>query len=374
MKILIVAPYFSPKVGGLESYALHSAQEFQRQGHEVAVVASNHMGRFRSEDFIDGLRVIRLPYLIKFSNTPLHPAWPLWLKKIIKNEHPDVIITHTPVPSMSDAALLAAAKVPVFVTYHAATLYKKGGLAFNIVAVLYRAYESVLLPRAAGVLPVSEYVQRCLPRSVRGKSAVAPNAIDAKPPVTTQKNKNTFIFIGNLHKAHAWKGLGLIIKAVALARREGSDIELVVLGDGDMKDAYMAQAIEAGIEKAIHFKGNIEGKKKFDILQKSAALVAYPTTENDAFPTVFLEAWASGTPVIAADIGALSSLIRHKENGYLVVPSDPEELARAFQAILNNTPLAQKMADIAAEEVQQKYTWQRTTKTTLQFIEERIFE
>jgi glycosyltransferase involved in cell wall biosynthesis len=84
-----------------------------------------------------------------------------------------------------------------------------------------------------------------------------------------------------------------------------------------------------------------------------------------------LEAWASKTPVIAADIGALSSLIQHKKNGYLVAPSNPTELALALEAILDNASLAQKIADIAAKEAQQKYTWQRTVATTLQFIKER---
>ena len=373
MKLLIAAPYFSPKVGGLENYALCSAQEFRRQGHEVVVVAANHAGRFRSEDFINGLRVIRLPYLAKFSNTPLHPAWPLWLKRIIKSERPDAIITHTPVPSMSDSALLVAGRgVPVFVTYHAATFYKKGSPVFNSIAALYRIYELLLLRRATGILPVSEYVKSCLPKPLQSKAVVAPNAIDViEQPNRAKKIKNTFIFIGNLHKTHAWKGLGNIICALAIARRHGRDIELIVLGDGDMKDTYMMQATKAGVESAVHFKGNVEGKEKFVLLQKAVALVAYPTTENDAFPTVFLEAWASRTPVIAADIGALSSLITNRINGLLVAPAKPDELALALEAILDDELLAQKIANYAVKDVRQAYTWQQTAKTTLQFITEK---
>jgi glycosyltransferase involved in cell wall biosynthesis len=48
---------------------------------------------------------------------------------------------------------------------------------------------------------------------------------------------------------------------------------------------------------------------------------------------VIPEAFATGLPIVASDIGALSSLIAHGQNGLLVPPGNPEALARAVQMI-----------------------------------------
>ena len=88
------------------------------------------------------------------------------------------------------------------------------------------------------------------------------------------------------------------------------------------------------------------------------ALIAYPTTSNDAFPTVLLEAWANRTPVVTADIGALRTLVRHGVDGYLVPPASPGALADALQRLMDDPALAWRLGEQGRERVADM-TWDR---------------
>ena len=162
MKIMIVTPYFAPKVGGLENYAFNIAKGLQRKGNDVFIVTSNHFGEGKLEDEIEGLRVIRLAVLFKFSNTPLNPLWYFQLRKIIKIEMPDVINAHAPVPGLADLAVAASGSVPTILTYHAATLRKPGSIIFNIVAKFYEIIQRPTFIKATGLIAVSDYVKQSL--------------------------------------------------------------------------------------------------------------------------------------------------------------------------------------------------------------------
>lgn len=372
MKIMIVTPYFYPYVGGLENYALNIAKGLQKQGHEVFVVTSNHNGKKRIDEKAQGLRVIRLPYLFKFSNTPINPAWRRQLKKIIKAEKPNIINAHTPVPGLADVAISAAGKIPTALTYHAASLRKDDSqLIFNIVARLYELIQLHTLKKATSIIAVSDYVRENLPRKFQNKTAVIYNAIDPSyiSKTNVSRKSNRLIFVGNLDRTHAWKGLGEILKAMQLVKKTNTDVELIVIGDGDMLDSYKQQVKLLGLRKNVIFRGSITGTKKYKLIQSSSAMIVYPVTANDAFPTVFLEAWTCHTPIIAADIGALSDLIRQMY-GYLVAPHDPLALAKAINKLLNNESMAYDFGLHGRSTVEEKFSLQSSIKNTAGLFEQ----
>ncbi|HEV2412376.1 MAG TPA: glycosyltransferase family 4 protein, partial [Candidatus Saccharimonadales bacterium] len=159
MKIMVVTPYFSPKIGGLESYALNLSQELKAQGNEVFIVTSNHLAQKRAEETIQGLRVTRLPVLFNLWNTPVNPLWYFSLRKIIKREKPDIINAHSPVPFMADMAILASGKTHTTLTYHAATLEKDGSTIFSIIAKIYGFLQKPSFRKASSIVAVSQYVK-----------------------------------------------------------------------------------------------------------------------------------------------------------------------------------------------------------------------
>ena len=92
-------------------------------------------------------------------------------------------------------------------------------------------------------------------------------------------------------------------------------------------------------------------------MSQAQTLVMYPTTPNDAFPTVLLEAWSLGLPVIAAAIGPIPSLIDDSVNGLLVPPSDKYALARTITAALAKPDKLRTMGQNGRKLVKTQYNW-----------------
>lgn len=377
MKAIVVTPYYHPKLGGLEIYArqlniaLHDLKKW-----EIVVVTSNHNGSRTTVDEADDMKIYRLGATLKFSNTPLNPFWPLEMKRIFKAEKPDVIIAHTPVPSLADAARLAAPrKTPFVLFYHAATLQKGDSIIFDTIARAYQTYERLLLRRADAICAVSDYVKKQFPVKYQAKTTVITNAV-WEHDITSRRQpaRVNFLFIGMLAKTHAWKGLKLIIDAVALAReRYGDKMTLTVMGDGDNRVAYEQQTRELGIEKAVTFLGNQTGEPKEMALRQAFALVMYPTSANDAFPTVMLEAWARSVPVVAAKIGPLPSLVHSGKDGYLVRPRDVKDLADMLHKVANSSAIERtQLARTAAERTRQHHTWEIQADKVAKLVENLI--
>ena len=373
MKALVVVPYYHPYVGGLEIYARQlNIALHDLQGMDIVVVTSGEQKGVQVDE-ADGLKVYRLGRWIKLSNTPFNPLWTRQIKRLIAVEKPDVILAHAPVPSMAAAASRTKGNVPFVVFYHAATLYKKGAVLFNLVAWIYLTLGRRLMQRADRIFAVSQFVKDCLDSGLQAKASVVPNAVWEREIVRSpQTAGNNFIFIGSLKSSHAWKGLSLILQAVARCVRDGDErVSLTVLGDGDMRQEYERQAERLGIADRVNFRGTTVGTAKDKAIKDARALIVYPTTANDAFPTVMLEAWARHTPVVAAAIGPMPSLVNDGRDGILCPAERPDELAKALQAIIAMPAAArEKMAGAAAERTRQSYTWEQQAKV----VRDRIGE
>jgi glycosyltransferase involved in cell wall biosynthesis len=329
------------------------------------VVTSRSTITNESDENSDESPIYRLKPWFKLSNTPFNPLWPLIIRKIIKIEKPDIIIAHTPVPSMADAAALVAGKTPFILTNHAATVLKQGSTLFNIAARIYNALSFYTLRRADKIFAVSDFVRDQLPARLQAKTVVLPNAVwPDQIKKRSQPKKTEFIFIGSLNRSHAWKGLDLIIKAMDIyVQSYDSHVSLTVIGDGNNKLTYEKQAAEYGISSNIKFKGALTGSKKDRFLQKASALILYPTTNNDAFPTVILEAWAKYVPVIAAAIGPMPSLLNDRKDSYLCEPDSPKILAQTMRSVAISSQVERaKVSSTAAKRLTQSYTWDKQAK------------
>lgn len=374
MKALVITPYYYPKIGGLESYARQLNKALaSRQQWDIVVVTSTSGWR-RQTDVVDGRPVYRLGTVFKLSNTPFNPLWPVQIRRIVVRERPDIIIAHTPVPSMADAAAFACGRTPFVVVNHAATLLKAGSPVFNLAARIYGLMSAFTFRRANRIFAVSPFVRTRLAPALQAKTAVVPNAVwaDEITPPRAQPSKAHFVFVAQLSKTHAWKGLAQILEALAIYRsRYGSAVTLTVIGDGDARGMYEQRVQELGLGTCVQFAGWQVGDAKAALIRQAMAMVIYPVTENDAFPTVMLEAWSQHVPVIAARIGALEPLITDGKDGILCAPGNPEALAETLHATAL-MPAAQReqMAAAAAARTARDYTWERQAAHVAALVKE----
>ncbi len=372
MKVLIATPYFYPRTGGLENYARNIAAGLQTGGREVVVVCGDKGVTSVTREVLDGYTVYRLPIWKIASNTPINLGWLRMLRRIIRDEQPNVINAHTPVPFMVDMVTWAAGRIPVVVTYHAATLVKPGGLLMRTVTSVYQMVQAVTLTRARAIIAVSPYVREALSPRLRAKTHIVFNAVSGVAAKRSDPGTG-LVFVANLEPTHAWKGLDVTLESLAiLARTTGAAPALIVIGDGADRSRYERRVRELGLEAAVTFAGRKVGAERDQLVRKAAAMVIYPTTANDAFPTVLLEAWAQGLPVIASAIGPLPSLVEPGKTGVLAAPDDAAALAGAIRELLTDPAAAQAMGEAGRQLVAAEYTWPRQIERTKTLLENLI--
>jgi len=373
MKLIIVTPYFPPHIGGTENYAYNIAKGLkEKYNWEIIVITSNHEKKKYKEEKIDGMKIYLLPRWFKISNTPINPLWYFQIKRIIKNERPDIINANTPVPFISDIAARVCGDLPFILTYHAASLFKYKNPIFNIFIFLYKILiERNTIKKARILIVVSEFVKIKLSTNLRKKIFVIHNSISEKDILSKIKRKvknNIIIFLASLEKAHSWKGLDKIIEAVKwYIQNFNENIELLIVGDGNYKKHYEKVAEKLMVGQYVKFVGAKFGKDKYNFLRKAKILVAYPKTSNDAFPTVFLEAWANLVPIISSNIGPIPHIIDDRKNGYLVKPDSPKELAEGIYNLIQNNKLRNELIINGLYKVRD-FTWNKQTKKTKEII------
>lgn len=374
MKVLIAAAYYHPRVGGLENYAAAIAQGLQERGWDVVVVCGDTRVRMVTREVLDGYTVWRLPIWKVAYNTPINPAWPGMIRRILRAEQPDIVNAHTPVPYMVDVVTLAAGQIPVVITYHAATLIRPGGFARQILTHAYQMMQSITLARTSGIIAVSPYVKQSLGRHLAYKVQVITNAV----PSVSERRRATgrgLVFVASLEPSHAWKGLDLVLCGEAILRdRYNMTPELTVVGDGADKPRYEQRVKELGLDEFVQFTGFLAGSARDRVMREAAAQIVYPSTENDGMPTVLLEGWAQGLPVIGARIGSIPTIVEDRRNGMLVRPNDPAALAAAVHEFLAHPEEAKAMGESGRQLVELEYTWPRQVDRTADFLQKVTYD
>ena len=163
------------------------------------------------------------------------------------------------------------------------------------------------------------------------------------------------LFVGRIQ---ALKGLDVAVRA--LAALDDPEAVLVVVGGPSGKDgeAYLADvealAASLGVGPRIRFVP----PQPHHLLSSyyRAADVCLVPSRSESFGLVALEAAACGTPVVAAAVGGLRTLVDHGHSGFLVEGRDPEVFAAYTGELLANPVLAEAMSAAAATRAG-RYTW-----------------
>ncbi len=165
------------------------------------------------------------------------------------------------------------------------------------------------------------------------------------------------LFVGRIQPL---KGLDVAVQA--LARLERRDAVLVAVGgtSGASGEAHLAEVTEMARELGVLDRLRFVPAQPHHLLSTfyRAADVVYVPSRSESFGLVALEAAACGSPVVAAAVGGLQTLVHHGESGFLV-PRDPARFAAHTDAILADPALAASLA-AGGVRVARDYTWSTT--------------
>jgi glycosyltransferase involved in cell wall biosynthesis len=164
----------------------------------------------------------------------------------------------------------------------------------------------------------------------------------------------TVVYVGRLRR---YKGLDLVMRAVAQLRSDGVEVKLLVVGHGDDESRLIRVSRELGLGEGIRFRGFVSEEEKVRILQ-SAWINVYPSPK-EGWGITNVEAAACGTPSVASDSPGLRESVLDGRTGFLVTHDDVGAWTEALRRLLEDGDLREAMASRAVEHAG-RFTWEAT--------------
>jgi glycosyltransferase involved in cell wall biosynthesis len=319
------------------------------------------------------------------------PATTIWsgkslrdVRRTLRNEAPDIAHFHNTFPLISPAAYTACkeAGVPVVQTLHnyrllcpAATFLREGvpcelclGKKAPWPGVVHACYREsraqtgvvgamLAIHRAIGTwtkdvdtyIALSEFAKRKfieggIPPSM---IVVKPNFVDPDPGVD-RNPENYALFVGRL--SHE-KGLKTLLVAWKLV---GHSFPLLILGEGPLRSDLESSVREWGLSE-VRFGGLVPREAVWAAMKRARFLIV-PSDCYENFPTVIIEAFACGLPVIGARTGAIQEILENQQTGRLFSRANPEDLAAKLDLAWTRPREMEAMGRAGRSEYVAKYT------------------
>lgn len=138
--------------------------------------------------------------------------------------------------------------------------------------------------------------------------------------------------VGSVGRLSKEKGYKYLLEAATKVLREIPDVCFLIVGDGPLRAELAQYAKALGIYDRVVFTGFRKDIKDFYSLMDVYAL----TSSMEGMPMAMMEAMATGVPVVAVNVGGISNIIRHNENGILLNSNDPGKLSESILYLLTN--------------------------------------
>ncbi len=173
--------------------------------------------------------------------------------------------------------------------------------------------------------------------------------------------------IGNVGMIRPDKGQLELVKAAPLVLQERPDTRFVIVGQGTgilKRGINVRNAIErAGLAEKIIMAGY-----RWDTPNVYAAcdMIVIASLRTEASPIVLREAFASGRPLIATEVGDIAEIVRHRENGLLIEPGNAQALAAAIMEFVSDPDLAAHCAANGLRYATEHFSFDRMMEAKLQ--------
>lgn len=377
MRVLHLGKYYAPVRGGIERHTQMLAEWCVGQGDAVAALVHQTPGRWRgSRETLNGVDVTRAGCLAAPVYTPLSPAFPVQLARLLREFQPDILHLHMPNPSCFAAlALPSARRLPWIVHWHADVPPDSPDWRLRTLYHAYRPFEQALLRQARTIVATSRpYLEASAALAAwKDKIRVIPLGIDdAHVPVATdaapawpQRDGLRLLAVGRLSR---YKGFDVLIEA--MAHVDGASLLLV--GDGECEHELRELAVTRDISSRVRFAGNLDDDALAAAYATADAFVLPSLDRGEAFGMVLLEAMRAGLPAIASAIpgSGVAAVVADGETGILVPPGDAAALAAAIER-LGDATLRQRLGSAGRTRWRENFTLEKSARAIRALQSER---
>jgi len=358
MRIVQVAPWFHPHLGGVETHVRALAAELARRGHEVTVMTTRHDVSLSATEQIDGCTVQRLKPIGVWFQTPIVPA----TKGALTGLRADVVHAHSPPPLTGYYAAKASrrAGMPFVITYHCdIELRVPGG---GLIEAIYRRTLGASTIRRADRVIMTTHSYAATSRMVwRYNPSVIPNFVDVDRFHPNGRGERVRL----MHAIPAGEAVVLAVCRIvphkglehfveAAGRVDGA--RFVIAGGGPYLPALRQLAGSLGVAGRVVFAGRVPNEELSDYYDACDVFVVPSVSRLEAFSIVALEAMACGKPVVVSDIPGVREVITDGNEGMLADAMNPEDLAEKIRALLANDRVRRAMGERARRAVEERFS------------------
>lgn len=350
----------NPAAGGAETHLHETFGRLVGAGHAVTLLCSGWRDApARTE--LDGIRVLRTGrrHTINFA-APRHFA------RHLADDLFDVVVEDlNKVPLFTP--LWAAAPV-VLLVHHlfGSTAFREA--SFPVAAATWLLERTVPYAfRGTPVIAISEstardLVARGLPSS---RIRVVPNGVDVGHYTPGERvaesgagrfAEPSLLYLGRLKR---YKGVDLVLRAVARLRERDIFCRLRIVGKGDHRASLEALTDRLGLRDRVDFLGFVSEARKLELLRRSWIHVL--ASPKEGWGIANLEAAACGTPTVASDSPGLRDSVCDGETGFLVPHGDIERMTERLATLIADPALRERMGRLARL-FAEKYSWDETAR------------
>jgi len=309
------------------------------------------------------IEVMRAAVWARVMYTPLSPAFPWLLSRMLRRFRPRVLHVHMPCPSAFCLLFLPAARrLPWVVHWHADAIDDSAGRIYRwVYHWLYSPLQSAMLKSARAVLVTSQPYLESSPalRPYRDKCVVIPlgldpvhlhAAVDSEGPRDSPRHAFSLLSVGRLTY---YKGLEVLLQAVAGV----PGVRLRVVGQGDEMERLGRIARELAIADRVEFLGAVDSAELARRYRECDCFCLPSTHRSEAFGLVLLEAMSFGKPVIASDIpgSGVGWVVREGENGLKVKPGDVPQWSQAITRLARDEALCRRLGEGGREDFNRRF-------------------
>ncbi|CAN5762766.1 glycosyltransferase family 4 protein [soil metagenome] len=352
----------NPQAGGAEVHLQEVFGRLARQGLHITLLTSGWRGA-PAESEIDGIRVRRTGSRYSFGLTA-----PPRARGLLERGGIDVVVE-----ALNKVPLFAPlwTRTPVVLLVHhlfGTTAFREAsfplaGMTWLLERPISRVYRGIPV-QAISESTSEDLVDRGLSKS---DIEVIHPGVDLSvftPGGQGRTEEPTFLYLGRLKR---YKGVDLIIRAVAQLAARGDQGKLLIGGRGEWEANLRELAASLGLEDRVEFLGFVSEQRKRELFRSVWANMYLSPKEGWGITN--LEAGACGTPTIASDSPGLRESVVHERTGLLVSHGDVDQVADAMRRLSRDRAEVERLG-VAARGFARSFTWERTADATLRHLEQ----
>jgi len=184
--------------------------------------------------------------------------------------------------------------------------------------------------------------------------------LDIREHLGLGHNDLILISVGSLIER---KGMDTLISALALVRQAGVSAKLIIVGDGPLRQQLVQQVDALALNQQVFFLGE---RNDVPALLQSGVDLFVSGAKEEVFGLVLAEAGLHGIPVIAPDVGGISSVVKHQHSGLLVTVASPQQIAQAIEFMFYRPDLRQQFGQAAQQRISRLFLIKQHVQTMQQ--------